>query len=72
MDFGKLVLASFKYKPNKIYLARGVYADPTLFYEQGAFHPWPWTFPDMRSGAYNEVFLGMRELYRKAMKSRTK
>lgn len=68
MDFGKLVLASFKYKPNKIYLSRGVYADLTLCFEQAAFLPYPWTFPDMRSGAYDEVLLRIRGLYKEEMK----
>ncbi|MFQ6103711.1 MAG: DUF4416 family protein [Candidatus Glassbacteria bacterium] len=68
MDYGKFVLASFKYKANKIYLDRGVYADPALYYEKGMFRPYPWSFPDMRSGAYNDFFLNARSLYREAMK----
>ncbi len=68
MDFGKIVLASFKYKVNKIYLDRGVYADPVLYYEKRTFLPHPWTFPDMRGGRYEETFLHVRSLYRETMK----
>jgi hypothetical protein len=68
MDFGKLVLASFKYKANKIYLDRGVYADPTLYFEKGTFLPHPWSFPDMRGGVYTEIFLHIRTLYKEDMK----
>jgi len=69
MDIGKFVLASFKYKVDKIYLDRGVYADPALYFEKGVFLAYPWSFPDMRGGAYSGTFLHMRELYKENLRA---
>jgi len=66
MDFNKVILASAKADSQKIYLGRGIYADPALRYDKGAFRPYPRAFPDFRSGAYNAAFLRMRELYKTA------
>jgi hypothetical protein len=71
MDFNKVVLASVKYNGQKIYLGRGIYADPTLFYEKGKFRSYPWSFPDFKEGAYNPVFLRIRERYKAALKKRS-
>jgi hypothetical protein len=64
MDYNKVVLASNKYNGQKIYLNSGIYADLTLYYEKGRFHPYPWSFPDFKSGQYNPAFLRIRELYK--------
>jgi hypothetical protein len=70
MDVCKVVLASAKYNGQKIYLADGIYADPTLHYEKGHFQPYPWSFPDFQTGQYEKIFLRIRELY-KAKKKRS-
>jgi hypothetical protein len=64
MDTCKVVLASAKYNGQKIYLSRGIYADPALHYEKGHFTPYPWSFPDFKTGAYEKIFLRIRELYK--------
>lgn len=48
VDLGKLVLASTKDHSHRIYLRDGIYAEVTLFYREGAFRPWPWTYADYR------------------------
>ncbi len=68
MDYFKVVLASFKSAPQKIYLGNGVYADPVMMYHDGAFDPLPWTFPDIREGGYTEDFVEIRRLYKDARK----
>ncbi len=68
MDYDKIVLASAKYNGQKIYLDFGIYADLTLRYEKGDYYPFPWSFPDFRSGKYNRTFLRMRELYKAQLK----
>jgi hypothetical protein len=64
MDVCKVVLASAKYNGQKIYLGQGIYADPTLHYEKGHFSPYPWSFPDFKTGRYERIFLRIRELYK--------
>jgi len=64
MDYNKVVLSSRKYNGQKVYLGSGIYADLTLYYAKGKFHPYPWSFPDFKSGQYNPVFLRIRELYK--------
>jgi len=68
MDYNKVVLASAKYNGQKIYLGRGIYADPTLCYEKGKFLPYAWSFPDFKLGIYDDVFLKIREQYMAALK----
>jgi len=66
MDYYKIVLASFKEGPQKIYLGSGVYADPVLLFYEGEYAPLQWTFPDFRAGIYREDFRAIRALYKKA------
>ena len=65
LDTDKFVLASSKANAQKIYLAHGIWADPTLRYEKGQFHPYPWSFPDFRSDRYQPCFMRLRDLYKK-------
>jgi len=65
LDTDKFVLASAKHNAQKIYLAHGIWADPTLRYEKGKYLPYPWSFPDFRSGHYQETFMRLRDIYKK-------
>lgn len=66
MDFFKVVLASFKEGPQKVYLGEGVYADPVLIFREGEWRPLEWSFPDFKVGAYRHDFQSIRALYREA------
>ena len=66
MDYYKIVLASFKEGPQKIYLGDGVYADPILLFYEGEYAPLQWTFPDFRAGVYRDDFLSIRAIYKRA------
>ncbi len=70
MDYHKVVLASAKYNGQKIYLDHGIYADPTLYYRKGTFHPYDWSFPDFKSSdQYYESLLAIRYRYKEQLKS---
>lgn len=64
LTLGKLVLASTKNHAHRIYLARGVYAEVTLFYRDGRWQAHPWTFPDYRRPEYAAFFSRCREYLR--------
>lgn len=59
----KLVLATTKNHAHRIYIGQDIYAEVTLVYHAGGFHPWPWTYPDYAEGIYNPILLQIRERY---------
>ena len=61
MDADKVVLASFKRGPCKLYLGDGVYADLLLKYSEGHFDAMPWAFSDFKDGRYQKSLLVIRE-----------
>jgi len=63
VSLSKLVLATTKNYSHRIYLGQGIYAEATLRYKQGAFHPWEWTYPDYASPRYLELFAQIRTIY---------
>ena len=44
----RFILATGKNYSHRVYLDRSIYADLTLLYDAGRFHPLPWTYPDYR------------------------
>jgi hypothetical protein len=70
LDFHKVVLASVKERAQKIYLGKGIYADPTLYYLKGEFHAYDWTLPDFKLPVYHPVFHDIRRIYREQLRSR--
>jgi len=69
LDFHKMILASAKYNGQKIYLDHGIYADPTLIFENGKFQALDNTFPDFKSGNYNDFFYALRQSYKAQIKA---
>jgi len=68
LDYGKLVLASFKSAPDKIYVGRGVYAHTCLRYGHGRFTAPEHSFPDFIDGRFDEFMLEVRCSYRRILR----
>jgi hypothetical protein len=69
LDYHKIVLASFKQGPQKIYLDDGVYADPLMLFQHGEFVSLPWTFPDFKAGYYTSDLTAIRRIYKEARRA---
>lgn len=63
LSLGKLVLATTKDNCHRVYLGGGIFAEVTLFYREGTFRPWPWTYPDYQSKEYIDIFNAIRKIY---------
>ena len=64
LDLGKLVLASLKEAPDKIYMGRGVWAHTCLQFRWGEFTAPDHSFPDFQDGRFNTFMLKARNLYK--------
>jgi hypothetical protein len=67
LTLGKFLLATTKDQGHRIYLRDHIYAEVTLRYQEGAFHPWPWTYADYREPAVHAFLLTAREYYRRQL-----
>ncbi len=61
VTLSKLVLATTKNYSHRIYLREGIYAEVTLRYEKGAWHAWPWTYPDYVADTYHGFLSRVRD-----------
>ena len=57
----KLVLASTKNFAHRIYIGDHMYAEVTMTYNKGAWESFPFTFPDYKSGRYNDFLSQVRD-----------
>lgn len=69
VSLSKLVLATTKDHVSRIYLRNGIYAEVTLRYQGGTFHPWPWTYPDYASSSYIAIMNLIREQYHRQLRA---
>jgi hypothetical protein len=70
--YERFVLATGKNYTHRIYIGKGIYADLTLIYQQGAYQPLPWTYPDYASSQIGEFLLKVRRKYGADLKSPNK
>ncbi len=68
LDSTKVVLASFKPGPQKLYLGESVWADMVLYYRDGALQPLLWTFPDLRESRHLQWFTRARARYKELLR----
>ena len=65
LDLSRVVLLSGKEGSHKIYLRNGVWADLVLLKYKGGYRNFLWTFPDVRTGRYDDFFLQLRAEFKK-------
>tara|TARA_B100001123_G_C14702373_1_gene785813 strand:+ start:30 stop:548 length:519 start_codon:yes stop_codon:yes gene_type:complete len=65
LDLSRVVLLSGKEGSHKIYLRKDVWADLVLLKNKGGYRSFPWTFPDIRTGRYDDFFLQLRAEFKK-------
>jgi len=70
VDLSKLVLATTKDATYRVYLGKGIYAQPTLVFREGSFRPWEWTYPDYREASAIDFFNQVRNVYRQETRER--
>lgn len=68
LDVGKVVLASTKNAPHRLYLRDGIYGEITLLYHNGGFHPLDYSYADYRWPHTLAFFAELRALYLKQLK----
>jgi len=65
----RLILATGKNAPHRVYLQSGVWADLTLMYKNGQWEELPWTYPDYGGNYLQAMLSEIRDNYRKKLKS---
>ena len=71
LETTKLVLASTKNQAHRIYLAQGIYAEVTLLYHHGEFHPFLYTYTDYRWPETHEFLRRVRSRYLEQLRARS-
>jgi hypothetical protein len=64
----KLVLLTTKDYTHRVYLGKKIFAESTLYFQDGGFKAWPWTYPDYASEELRSYFGRVREIYMKDIK----
>lgn len=52
MSLGQFFLATTKDQRQRVYMQRGIYVEPTLYFQDGHFHAFEWTYRDYQSEKY--------------------
>ena len=70
MTLGQFFLATTKDQRQRVYMQRGIYVEPTLYFQDGHFHAFDWTYRDYQSPKYIEYLEQVRKSLAKQIKSR--
>jgi hypothetical protein len=60
MTLGQFFLATTKDQRHRVYIRDGIFVEPTLYFQDGNFFPFEWTYRDYRSEEYRMYFLAAR------------
>lgn len=69
VDGARLVLASTKDNAHRVYIEGGIFAEVTLCRRGGKWEPFFHTFPDFRSGIYDEFLDSVRMDWKEEMRN---
>ncbi len=69
LELGKLVLASTKNYTHRIYIGKGIYAEPTLQFFKKTYTKWPFSYPDYSDAKSVEFFNYARGVYKNQLDS---
>jgi len=64
LSLENVCLATTKAYSHRIYLAQGIWAEVTLFYKDGSYQAFPWTYPDYASDEMRQIFNSLRTIYK--------
>lgn len=64
LSLENVCLATTKAYSHRIYLTQGIWAEATLFYKDGAYQAFPWTYPDYASDELRGIFGTLRTYYK--------
>ncbi|MEO7424680.1 MAG: DUF4416 family protein [Fibrobacteria bacterium] len=60
LTLGQFFLATTKDQRHRVYIRDGIFVEPTLYFQDGLFHPFEWTYRDYRSLEYLAYFKAAR------------
>lgn len=60
LTLGQLFLASTKDQRWRVYVRDGIFVEPTLYFQDGQFHSFPWTYRDYQSQEYRDYMARAR------------
>jgi hypothetical protein len=63
LTLGQFFLATTKDQRHRVYIREGIFVEPTLYFQDGDFFPFEWTYRDYRSEEYRAYFLAARSKF---------
>lgn len=63
LNLSKLILSTTKDYSHRMYLSNGIFGEVTLYFRNGTYTPWDWTYPDYKTDAYIQIFNQIRKIY---------
>ena len=67
MTLGQFFLATTKDQRQRVYIRDGIYVEPTLYFQDGHFHAFSWTYRDYQSPEYIEFLEAVRKQLKKTL-----
>ncbi len=68
MTLGQYFLPTTKDQRHRVYIRDGIFVEPTLYFQNGKWHHFDWTYFDYRSDEYLNYFQETRKALREDLK----